>query len=70
MLWTSLRESPPPAVLYPFVPLQVVAVGARALSRAQEFAKRFNIPTVYGSYQELADDDTIGRYLMVCFHLT
>lgn len=35
---------------------QVVAVAARDLSRAQEFADRFEIQKVYGSYIELAQD--------------
>lgn len=38
---------------------QVVAVAARDLSRAQQFAKRFNIPKAYGSYLELAQDPNI-----------
>lgn len=37
----------------------VVAVGARDLSRAQEFAKRFNIPKAYGNYLELAMDPNV-----------
>lgn len=38
---------------------RVVAVAARDLSRAQQFAKRFDIPTAYGSYLELAQDPNI-----------
>lgn len=38
---------------------QVVAVAARDLSRADEFAKRFGIPTAYGSYLELAKDANV-----------
>jgi predicted dehydrogenase len=33
---------------------EVVAVGSRALPRAQEFAARYGIPTAVGSYEELA----------------
>ena len=33
---------------------QVVAVGSRALPRAQDFATRYGIPTAVGSYEELA----------------
>lgn len=43
-----------------FVELQVVAVAARNLQRAEEFAQKHNIPTVYGSYEELARDPNIG----------
>lgn len=38
---------------------QVVAVAARDLNRAQEFAKRFDIPKAYGNYLELAKDPNI-----------
>lgn len=38
---------------------KVVAVGARDLSRAEEFAKRFDIPKSYGSYLELAQDPEV-----------
>lgn len=38
---------------------QIVAVGARELSRTEEFAQRFNIPTAYGSYFELACDPNV-----------
>src|SRR5215207_9921564 len=31
----------------------VVAVGSRSLSRAQEFAKRYDIGTAVGSYEDL-----------------
>ncbi len=36
-----------------------VAVGARELGRAQEFALRHNIPKAYGSYEELAADSEV-----------
>lgn len=38
---------------------QVVAVAARDLNRAQEFANRFDIPKSYGSYLELAQDPNV-----------
>lgn len=38
---------------------QIVAVGARDLNRAEEFAQRFNIPKAYGSYLELARDPNV-----------
>lgn len=37
----------------------VVAVGARDLDRASEFAKRFGIPNAHGSYQKLAEDPAV-----------
>lgn len=39
---------------------QVIAIGARDLSRAQEFAKRFGIPKAHGSYLELAQDPNVA----------
>ena len=38
----------------------IVAVAARCKERAEEFAKRFNIPKAYGSYRELAEDKDVG----------
>ncbi|XP_012892549.1 PREDICTED: trans-1,2-dihydrobenzene-1,2-diol dehydrogenase-like, partial [Dipodomys ordii] len=39
--------------------LQVVAVAARDLSRAKEFARKHDIPKAYGSYAELAKDPNV-----------
>ncbi|KAM4825382.1 trans-1,2-dihydrobenzene-1,2-diol dehydrogenase [Thomomys bottae] len=38
---------------------QVVAVAARDLSRAKEFARKHDIPKAYGSYEELAKDSNV-----------
>lgn len=38
---------------------QIVANAARDLSRAVDFAKRFDIPKSYGSYMELAKDPNV-----------
>jgi len=37
----------------------LLAVASRNLSRAEEFAGKYNIPRAYGSYQELLDDEDI-----------
>lgn len=37
----------------------VVAVAARDLNRATEFANRFEISSAYGSYKELAGDENV-----------
>lgn len=42
---------------------QVIAVAARDLNRAEEFAKTYNIPKAYGNYDDLARDKEIGLYL-------
>lgn len=39
---------------------QVVAVAARSLSSAQDFAQKFNIPKFYDGYEKLAGDDEVG----------
>lgn len=59
------RFLPPPSDpcvfhAYP-APLQVVAVAARDLSRAKEFARKHDIPKAYGSYEELAKDPNVGE---------
>ena len=40
----------------------MVAVAARDLNRAEEFAQKFNIPKAYGSYEELAKDPNVGEW--------
>lgn len=57
---------------------QVVAVAARNLKRAEEFAQKHCIPKVYSSYEELAKDPEIGmgstvlyithEYTVKCMH--
>lgn len=37
----------------------IVAVAARDVNRAGEFAQRFGIPSAYGSYEELANDPNV-----------
>lgn len=39
----------------------VVAVAARNKVRADEFAKKHNIPFAYGSYEELLNNSDIGE---------
>ncbi|XP_018600746.2 trans-1,2-dihydrobenzene-1,2-diol dehydrogenase-like [Scleropages formosus] len=47
---------------------EVVAVAARKLEDAQEFAKKFNIPQAYGSYEELARDPQIDVVYVGSIH--
>ncbi|KAG9348715.1 hypothetical protein JZ751_029032 [Albula glossodonta] len=47
---------------------QVVAVAARDLQHAQEFAQKHNIPRAYGSYQELSDDPEIDVVYVGTIH--
>jgi len=41
--------------------LQIVAVAARDLDRAKQFAKRHGVRSVYGSYEGLAADEDVGE---------
>lgn len=47
---------------------QAVAVAARDLNRAEDFAKTHNIPKVYGSYEELAKDPNIDVIYVGALH--
>ncbi|KAK1785082.1 hypothetical protein P4O66_018510 [Electrophorus voltai] len=47
---------------------QVVAVAARNLKRAEEFAQKHSIPRVYGSYDELAKDPEIDVVYVGTIH--
>lgn len=49
---------------------EVVAVASRSLEKAKNFAEECNIPTAYGSYEELLNDDTIEAvYIPLPNHL-
>lgn len=39
--------------------VELIAVGARDYSRAEEFAKRFGVQRAYGSYEELVNDKEV-----------
>ncbi|XP_061922989.1 trans-1,2-dihydrobenzene-1,2-diol dehydrogenase [Entelurus aequoreus] len=47
---------------------QVVAVAARKLEDAQQFAKKHSIPQVYGNYEELARDPNIDVVYVGTIH--
>ncbi|XP_075045654.1 trans-1,2-dihydrobenzene-1,2-diol dehydrogenase-like [Mixophyes fleayi] len=47
---------------------RAIAVAARDLGRAKEFAKTFKIPKVYGSYEELAKDPDIDVVYVGAIH--
>ncbi|XP_041348491.1 trans-1,2-dihydrobenzene-1,2-diol dehydrogenase-like [Gigantopelta aegis] len=49
---------------------QIVAVAARDLNRAKTFAAKFEIPTAYGSYQELVQDPNIDIVYIGTIHTT
>lgn len=38
---------------------EIVAIGARTLERAEEFAQHYGIPKAYGSYLEVAKDPNV-----------
>ncbi|XP_064192117.1 trans-1,2-dihydrobenzene-1,2-diol dehydrogenase isoform X3 [Anguilla rostrata] len=47
---------------------KIVAVAARILQNAEEFAKKHNIPKAYGSYEELAKDPEIDVVYLGVLH--
>ena len=48
--------------------MQCLAIGSRSLEKAHAFAKRFDIPLAYGSYQELLEDPDIGLVYIATPH--
>lgn len=48
--------------------VELRAVAARNLGRAQRFAREFNIPQAYGSYEELANDPSIDLVYIATPH--
>jgi len=40
--------------------MQIVAVAARSLERAKQFAETHGIRSAYGSYESLAQDPDVG----------
>lgn len=49
---------------------QIVAVGARSLSSAKDFAKKFDIPSYYEGYDNLAKDANVGECFRLFYHLS
>ena len=43
-----------------YVDVQIVAVAARSLERAKEFAEKHGVKSAYGSYESLAQDPDVG----------
>ncbi len=48
--------------------VQVLAIGSRNTEKAKEFAEKYNIPTYYGSYEELAADDRLDLIYIATPH--
>ena len=46
----------------------VHAIGSRSLDKAREFARRWNIPKAYGSYDELVDDPDVDLVYIATPH--
>lgn len=44
---------------------QIVAVGARSLSNAKDFAKKFDISAYYEGYDKLVNDPNVGKILFI-----
>lgn len=48
--------------------IELYAVASRSLERAQEFAKEYNVPKAYGSYEELAKDPEVDLIYIASPH--
>lgn len=48
--------------------VEVTAIGSRSLEKAQKFAETYNIPTSYGSYEELVADDRLDLIYIATPH--
>lgn len=46
----------------------VWAIGSRSLEKAQEFARRWNVPRAYGSYEELVSDPEVDLVYVATPH--
>ena len=64
LCWTTVNISLSVVILDPFFP-KVVAVAARKLEASKSFAQKFDIPRSYGSYEELARDENVGKQYIV-----
>lgn len=51
-----------------FTQMRVAAVGSRSMHRAEDFAKEFKIPNVYGSYEELVQDSAVDAIYVASPH--
>lgn len=59
--WGGVTPLTPPSPPVP-PPPQAVAVAARELSRAQQYAQLHGVARAYGSYEELARDPQVGEW--------
>ena len=48
--------------------MQVYAIGSRTIEKAEEFARRWNIPKAYGSYEELVSDGNVDLVYIATPH--
>ncbi len=48
--------------------VKVLAIGSRTLEKAHKFAEEYNIPTSYGSYEELVADDRLDLIYIATPH--
>ena len=47
---------------------QILAIGSRSDEKARQFAEKYDIPTYYGSYEELAADDRLDLIYIATPH--
>lgn len=47
---------------------RLYAIASRSYQKAEQFAKQYSVPKIYGSYQELADDENIDLVYIATPH--
>ena len=47
---------------------RLYAIASRSYQKAEQFAKQYSVPKIYGSYQELADDENIDLIYIATPH--
>jgi len=50
--------------------VQLVAVAARSLERAKQFAEKHGVKSAYGSYESIAQDPDVGWYISTDIYRT
>lgn len=45
---------------------QIAVIASRSTEHAKDFAQKHGIPEAHSSYEELANDPQIGKFIIIC----